>query len=245
MSRKIYIGTDVSKKIKALYVGISGSSRRIKSAYIGVNGLARKFYPYLYHWNQYSLQFVYLYDKYTIKYQNVASLIYYGTGRLDSGWSVLNDSIGARTMSFDRYTGLITLSDIFTISSSSTIYKDWWATSLNKDMLNMYYTGCVAGTYEANQVYDCIDTGSVTAIAQVPSVEWSQEAIAGDYIERIVTTSSSTYPSNGMYNGYWYISRGATFQAGEYITSLYSEDRNAYPDNAQSGNYWYVYQGEA
>lgn len=242
MSRKVYVGADVSKKIKTLYIGSGDIAHKIKSAYIGVNDVAHKFYPYMYYWNQYSLQVVYLYDKYTIKYQNVASVIYYGTGKLDGNWSPITSSVGARTMTFDKYTGLFTLSDIYTLSS--TKYESWWATSLNTDILNMYYTGCVAGTYEAHQVYDCFDTGSAS-FAMRPTVEWSQEAVAGDYIERITTTNSSIYPSNGMYNGYWYISRGAAFQAGDYITSLYSEDRSAYPDNAQSGNYWYIYQGEA
>lgn len=242
MSRKIYIGTGISKKINSLYVGVSGISRKVKSAYIGVNGISHKFYPYLHYWNQHSLQVVYLYDKYTIKYQNVADVIYYGTGSLNRNWSPLTRSVGARTMTFDKYTGLFTLSDIYTLTSMN--YQSWWATSLNTDRLNMYYTGCAAGTYEASQVYKCLDTGSA-AFAQRPEVTWSQEAIAGDYIEQIVSTSSSTYPSNGIYNGYWYISRGSTFRAGDYITTLYSENRNAYPDNAQSGNYWYIYQGEA
>ena len=65
----------------------------------------------------------------------------------------------------------------------------------------------------------------------------------GDYIGTVTSTTSSTYPQDGIYNNNWYTYTGTTieYSQGSANGSVNSTNRSAYPDNGQQGNYWYVY----
>ena len=237
MSRKIYISAGTSRKIKQSYIGSGNVSRKIKAAYIGIDGHARKFWPAIYKWARYSLQLMYIYDKHATSYRNVGSVYYEGVGT-NSGWA-FSGVIGAKTMTFDKYSGLFTLSDIYTVN---TDYGDsWFATSYSNGYLG-YTSTASAGTFD--RIYQCSNSPGWGASISISNVSWSSEAIAGNYIEEVASTSQS-YPSNGQSGNYWYIYKGTEYRPGVFIDNQYSEDRVSYPDNAASGNYWYIYQGEA
>ena len=59
----------------------------------------------------------------------------------------------------------------------------------------------------------------------------------------VTSTSSSTYPNDGISGSYWYVYTGTTteYSRGSANGSVSSTNRSAYPDNNYSGNYWYVY----
>ena len=70
--------------------------------------------------------------------------------------------------------------------------------------------------------------------------EYSQ----GAFKDTVNSTSSSTYPTDGVQRDYWYVYTGTTTKYSKGSTSysqVSSTNRSAYPDNNYQGNYWYVY----
>ena len=67
----------------------------------------------------------------------------------------------------------------------------------------------------------------------------------GDYVDDVSSTASNAYPSNGVQNGYWYVSAGSERQKGSANGTVNSLTSNAYPNDGVSGNYWYTYSGSA
>ena len=123
-----------------------------------------------------------------------------------------------RTYSFDSSTGVITLS-----SSTSTISSG-----------NTYYFTSRDTTYKF--------TSSGVLQNCYPAIVTS-EISRGDYIGDVTSTTSSTYPSNGAQDGYWYVyyTSTTTYSRGTFIETVYSYDESAYPADARhTDGYWYT-----
>lgn len=58
----------------------------------------------------------------------------------------------------------------------------------------------------------------------------------------VSSLSSSTYPSNGVSGGYWYVSTGSSQTQGTFIDTVESRDPLTYPDNGMQDGYWYIKQ---
>lgn len=64
----------------------------------------------------------------------------------------------------------------------------------------------------------------------------------GSYIDKVVSATASTYPSNNISGDYWYVSSGSEQMQGEQVGTVESYAVDAYPDNGIKDGYWYVKQ---
>ena len=69
------------------------------------------------------------------------------------------------------------------------------------------------------------------------------EQTQGSANSTVTSTSSSTYPQDGIQGNYWYVYTGTTteYSRGSANGSVNSTNRSQYPNNGRSGNYWYIY----
>ena len=123
--------------------------------------------------------------------------------------------------------------------------------------------------YDTDSEYDVIDNYRITesinredlidtvylSTKQYEDDEWvsgviyeyvgtDTQQIQGSANGTVTSTSSSSYPTNGVSGNYWYVYSGTTTQYSQGSTSygqVSSTNRSAYPDNSYSGSYWYVY----
>ena len=215
MSRKIYISTGTSRKIKQLYIGSGNVSKRIKAAYIGVGNSARKFWPILYVWNRYTVNETVQHTPYIRSQENMEF---------------------KRNAEFGQYS-LIYTYDTYVYDRNFLYRLQRGERFPNPDAIDELPNGTVFYSFGS---WVNITGGMVYGIlagfgnnTQYTNTEmWEFVKVSGTYggtvTRKIHSSTKQTITS-----------------AGSYIDQVTSENRSAYPDNAQSGSYWYVYQGEA
>lgn len=194
MSRKVYVGTGSSKKVKNIYVGISGASRRVKSAYVGVGSSAKKFWPIQFKWARYS----------------VSTQTYYTESR-DNGREFYSSTTGGAipympnaysSYSFNSSDGSYSLSNIFGI-----------AFRIGTRQYDSYCS--YNGLYHLTSV-TCSRTSSSTGQTR-HSVSYFGEPmgaiphttdICGSFIDYVYSETRTAYPDNAQSGSYWYVYQG-------------------------------------
>ena len=215
MSRKIYIGTGTSRRIRQLYVGSGNVARRVKAAYVGVGGSARKFWPILYKWNRYEVNSTVQYTPYVRSDEVIEFGRWTEFGQYSLIYSydtyVYGGNFLYRLYSGERFPDPDCVDDL---PNGTTFYAF------------EYWVGYNGGSLS----YIRADFGLNSSATDGTMVEFIKQSgsYGGTVRRRIHTYSKQTVTS-----------------AGSYIDQVTSENRNAYPDNGVSGSYWYVFQGEA
>lgn len=92
-----------------------------------------------------------------------------------------------------------------------------------------------SGAYAGQAKYQCSQL----------SVSWTEEK--GSFIGTVTSSSSTTYPNNGVSGSYWYAYTGRTtvYSKGTSAGTVTSSNRSEYPDDDVSGSYWYTYSSSS
>lgn len=266
MSKNIYIGqSDLSRRVGVLYIGVSGQARKIKKAYIGIDGKAKQFYPddVTYKWNRYNIKTSYKWNRYNIKISyvwdqyNATNTLNYTSEQVDNiRFMGVGDPSGTSyKLSMEDGEPKIAVTDVdsseielgesrYVNNLGTTLYgyddprypPVWpqivvYAYDVYEDKPSDYIykiTGVMNGPYSAIDVFKMTATGEIKR---------------GSYIKEVTSSSSSTYPSDGISGSYWYVYDREDKSRGSFVTSVSSSSSGSYPSNGISGNYWYVSNG--
>ena len=204
MAKKVYIGnSNIARNVKSMYVGVNGVARKVKKAYIGVNGIARQFWPSI----------VYTWKKYTVNqietYQELVEEINI------SNKEITSSSTGYSVYTFDRYTGLYTMSgNLETISTTDNTF-DVYANVADLTFirpgwyeLHNFHGSPIWGDGD-NEIYHIVKKsgirGGITCFEMTRSF-LGYENEKGSYVGQVISDDPDTYPIDGIHtDGYWYI----------------------------------------
>lgn len=235
MAKKSYIGINgTARKIKKWYIGVNGTARKVKKAYIGVNGIARQFYSSdSYRWDRYSVvsggglkllrtfretdrygrpprtsrfyasnnDYAYCgeFSSYSSAKNKLESLVDFGSTK---GFEIdrLNRKGDRDSVDLNSY--------IIFSPFNYTEYNDS-SSSLGGD--RDYYPNKSLWTIKASSKsypefasITWIDS-SETAVEEVYGID--SQPSKGSYIDTVESENPNAYPSNGVFNGYWYVRR--------------------------------------
>ena len=195
MSRKIYIGTDVSKKIKALYVGSGDIAHKIKSAYIGVNDVAHKFWPISYKWNRYTVESV---TKYREGLSESRTDLYSRSST--GGFPYMPPLYNSYT--FNELTGEYT-------GTGGSFTPNNTTQSVSGYLLQSNYTkGYVVYIESRSSSTPSGTRRSVTYEGYRFTTSSYREDAQGNYIDQVTSENRNAYPDNGISGSYWYVYQG-------------------------------------
>ena len=257
----LYISVGGStKKVSKVYVGIDGVARQ---AY--PNTITYKWNRYnvnttyywdrynvkrTYKWNRYTTKTVYIWDKYnatnTLDYtsEQVDCIRHIGvSGEAGTSFKLVMDG-DSPALQIENISSRANLDGTRYVSDISVApygyddprYPPMWYQIVIYDYVadsgpQPYIYKCtptIYGGYSAVDVFKMVATGGVNK---------------GSYVGEITSSSSSTYPDDGVEGNYWYIYDRSEKQKGSSSGTVTSSSSGSYPSNGASGSYWYVYAG--
>lgn len=264
MVKAAYIGNINAKKVKKIYLGETNVAKRIKRAYIGdETGKARLFYTSGYVWKKYNLitTTTYYYNRYTIKtsitYQwgkyNITNKYYLSFGADSNGATMRNSDIGSYVYRRVTVTNSGQLQYSSPVKITETNYTTLCGDGPTGDLTELtkasgyFFNDQLLNELNVDYGYDP-DASSSSLLAKFTSwsVGTSRKQAQGSFID-YVTGDAGSYPSNGIYNNYWYVSNGTVElkEQGTFVDSISTTSNNQYPSNGVSGSYWYVYDRQS
>lgn len=207
MAKSIYSNiNNIDKKITKMYIGDNDNiAREAKKGYIGDDtNIARLFKSPEYVW-----------QKYTLKSSASWSKVYSPAGFRDSNY------ILSRTI----VTGLTISNGVFT---RKTYINNAWA---YVDMPITVYFGTIGGygtlMGTSTRLYDVYDISGYNTFGKTTAYRFDLDTYTyqgsssfrctgtlykgtitnsqGTFVENIISEDPSTYPENGMQDGYWYV----------------------------------------
>ena len=179
----------------------------------------------IYKWGRYEIETVSTYQVDTLSEEQYYT---YGAGTYRSSYT------------FDRYTGLFTLTgSVFDGTNLSNGYSGYC--TMSRGSLGRYnLNGNASNVSQIKYIRRYGSTTSVFTADTLLAKQSGTEDRKGSYIDDVSSTSSSAYPSNGVFGSYWYVSSGSETSRGNYIDIVSSADYNAYPDDGIQSGYWYT-----
>lgn len=240
MARKVYIGNaNVARNVKKIYVGVNGVARKVKKGYIGdSSGKARLFYTAeTYKWNRYNITTTYKWNRYTVEtYLNGTVTTQNISGSMVITWNrdpecfhrrLPRWSSSNQEWNTDRGSGTwggVDPGDYISIdrwdnNGNNTIYE------ADREVEREWVDGELISTFYYSAIISCRVTETDSP---------------GSLVGEVTSTSSGTYPSNGVSGSYWYVSNGSEKTKGSLNGTVESDNPNAYPADGISGNYWYT-----
>lgn len=236
MARKVYIGNNnVARNVKKIYVGVNGVARKVKKGYIGdSSGKARLFYAAeTYKWNRYNIKTTYKWNRYTIETYKSGHVSYGGGGSRVIQWN-------GTVWFFDR------VPDFENGRWNTEHGSGSWNGVDPGDWVSIgTISSSLGGTlYLASQRVEreWVDGELISTFyySQTARLITSETDSPGSLVGEVTSTSSGTYPSNGVSGSYWYVSNGSEKTKGSLNGTAESDNPNAYPADGISGNYWYT-----
>lgn len=209
----------------------------------------------IYKWKRYELNST---TRYTWNKWNLNSTTTYKWNKYDttSGWT---ETTSSRTNEFNA-----TTPTKYEFYSGSYIhvgsYNGWYygtsisATCVRIDASNptgivgLYWLpsagGNQVGPHVRYYISSYIGSGTYVGYHKYNTVQYTLvdgESKGSTSYGQVTSTSSSTYPSNGVQDGYWYESAGSStsYSRGSYVGTVSSSSSSAYPNGSWSGSYWY------
>ena len=202
MSRKIYIGTGTSRKIRQLYIGSGNMARRIKAAYVGVSGTSKKVWPMLYVWNRYTINSNVWYEEYISSEKNVTIRNKARVHRRISSYNYISTS-GAFGLFNYTASGYEYISDL---PNGTTIYcgysGDIFISNNTVSFIDCNETGSFV------QLHDFYKLNSSTLRYRIHDSQRKSSASIGSYVDQVFSENRSAYPDNGQFGSYWYVYQG-------------------------------------
>ena len=179
-----------------------GSRKTTSSAFANINAVSKQIFPYLseteYVWNKYSISTKQIYEQ---AYNTVSKVTLSYRGKYFCGNSItFNKTNGTFTINSPGQSGEFTTNaslpyDYVNVDGSSS-------SGLSK----VYYA--VSGTFKtsssASNFYMTVSYGEMRIYYAKSTTQQTQ----GSYLGQVTSTSSSTYPSNGISGSYWYVYQG-------------------------------------
>ena len=229
MARKVYIGNaNVARNVKKIYVGVNGVARKVKKGYIGdSSGKARLFYTAeTYKWNRYTIE-TYLNGTVTTQNRSGSMVITWNRDpaafhrrlpRWDSSRQEWNTDRGSGTWGGVDPGDYISI-DRWDNNGNNTIYE------ADREVEREWVDGELISTFYYSAIISCRVTETNSP---------------GNLVGEVTSTSSGTYPSNGVSGSYWYVSNGSEKTKGSLNGTVESDNPNAYPADGISGSYWYT-----
>lgn len=250
MAKKVYIGKEDGKSIRvnSIHIGIptedgtSSVAHKVLRAYIGdENNIARLCYGTpaqktsgtgVTTWKRYEIVENTVTNYYWEKY-NVNTNVTYTeelTGKSGTLSLKKNNNVYPHTNGLDTtsgtYIGTSTKVSSYIPKASA---GDRFGTSSPSDV--SYVFASYSGTY--NVTYS-------NTYRVVTNTTHEKASYIGD----VSSTTSDTYPSNDIFNGYWYIYKSSSTETvqdrGNLVDEVTSNDSSAYPSNGIYNGYWYV-----
>lgn len=267
MSKGIYIGNSNAKKVSKLYFG-NGTSRKVKKGYIGVGNVAKLFYSSGYVWKKYNTteRDIYYWDRYVA----LLSWDYSSYNRPNLGWRRFPNNVKCyaqttrehcRVYNYDaspdiQDNGIIrslALGDLLRGTTESTADNFHSGTCLisnyryDEDEDTLYLQ--VVPTPESKNVEDIqyMEYCTFVSGSRWEGYNFYKSNTRGNYIDEVSSTSSGSYPQNGVSGNYWYVydRQDISYSQGSYIGDVESDNPSAYPTNGRhTDGYWYVKQSE-
>lgn len=195
-----------------------------------------------YKWNKWSYDTNYQWPKYTL------------------GWGYAADHSSRGNSMYNQYYWLassISMNQTTGYFNSSGFSRTYITTDNYTSLQSMYQA--MAGSDGGSFWTGSGDIKSVMHFTTIRGLLSSQNSVdfnytlyvpsksgQGTFIEYVTSTSSSAYPSNSEYNGYYYGSRSTVYSKGSTsYGQVTSTSSSAYPSNGVSGSYWYESAGSS
>ena len=267
MSKGIYIGNSNAKKVKKMYLG-NGTSRKVKKGYIGVGNTARLFYSSGYVWKKYNTteKNIYYWDR----YQALSSWDYSQYNRPNLGWRRFPNTVKCYAQTTREHCRVYNYDASPDIQDNGIIRSlalgDLLRGTTESTADNFHSGTCLISNYRYDEDEDTLylqvvptpDSRNVEEIQYmdyctfVSGSRWEgynfyKSNTRGNYIDEVSSTSSGSYPLNGVSGNYWYVydRQDISYSQGSYIQDVENDNPNAYPDNGRhSDGYWYIKQNE-
>lgn len=265
MAKSIYIGSGTAQKVKKIYFG-DGNARKVKRGYIGgPDNQAHLFFTGATTWKKYNTieKNTYYWDR----YEALSSWDYSKYDRPDLGWRRFPNNVKCYAQTTREHCR------VYNYDASPDIQDNGIIRSLaGGDLLrgttesaadNFHSGTCLISNYRYDEDEDTLylqveptpDGANVEDIQYmdyctfVSGDRWEGYNFykggntRGDYIDEVSSTSSSSYPQNGVSGNYWYVydRKESSYSQGTYIQDVENDNPTAYPDNGRhTDGYWYV-----
>lgn len=216
-----YIGIgNTAKKTKNIYIGVGGIAKKVKKGYIGVNGIAKLWYSSGLTWNKYAV----IVDE---GYNEV-------TGE-STQYSLGNAFYAGSSYTLSQSTGQFTVNCDTQIAKSS----DGATNAVGKYFVAVNDSfPSASGTYTDDTLY-LITAASYNWITGLKitvtpyTSEYYSHTYRGAFIETVEDDDLTTFPINGIQDGYWYIFENeiaalSISYSGTYVDELVQMGDGAY-----------------
>lgn len=194
---------------------------------------------------------MYTWDKYTKSTKTIyTSIDLKLSGNPPWGDNAIGSTILAgNSYIFDESTGKYTLpenaSPYYPPSKNAPVFS--WLLSDTYSTTNNNIVFAIKDINEPSNyaLYIATGYGGYKGVFSGVTATSSTETIRGSKITTVSSTSSSSYPSDGILGSYWYVSTGShvEYLKGSFVESVISRNSTTYPINGRhSDGYWYVKQ---
>lgn len=189
MAKKSYIGVgNVAHNVKKMYIGVDGVARKVKKAYIGVNGVARLCW---------SGETIYTWEKWDVNTSQDISTANYTSDimsfRVDTGHAPEIPNVQCYSS--------VSISNGTIVGSGSLGSKSM------DDTGNSYFFYDNTWYYKGDGYRENMGERVIYRIVAFKCSISTNTTKGSNYLGTVQSSSSSTYPTNGAKNGYWYVKK--------------------------------------
>ena len=253
MAHEVYLGntSNLANNVKKVYLGNeNGTALKVKKGWIGGDdGTAKLFFTGDLTWGKYNTVVTnhYNWEKYDVKQGTMANYTRYNISnyKLDYG-------SGGRTYTFyypkTFYNRVYVTNDKTTVRDTNAGSTRITSRSNVSQAIGKYISGVFGGggNYSNYVRIDYIQNSSITDrfTASYRTFLIVDGPGPGSYVDTQGNLDVSIYPSDGVYNGYWYERISDTTHTGPMKGDNFIENVTStvetYPDNGEYEGYWYV-----
>lgn len=232
-------------------ISTSGNNRIYTTKFTSANRYIWKKYHVetTYYWHKYTMRSDYEWEKYTTKVEyresraktlnsTVTTLIWSSTGATDgsatSGYAFSGCQNDGNDSSF-TLVGSMRMNS--TIPTSQRWYWNYTSPSCSDRIIgNTYYAACMPLSYKTGTLMRFIEKNT----REVYNVQYV--TTLGSFIEKVYSSNSSQYPTNGQSGGYWYYKRNTDMVRHPNLTSyetVTSTSSTTYTNNSENSDGYY------
>lgn len=194
MSKNFYVGVSgKAREGQELYVGIGGRARKVVAGYVGVNGKARKFWPGVFSWNQYKVNYV---ESMTDEIDGTRTFNFQSDVWADDSikWNEDEQTYQLRNPSLimslsqmqSGYRRYVQGGNYFLFGYSSvSVHTSYW--------------------YAVGRVYFNGNENEESFTMEGHAQYFERIGTQGEFIGIVESEDENAYPSNGIQDGYWYV----------------------------------------